>query len=153
MNTPEVKERPILFFIGVLLLLLGLYGTLKTVVNLVVFDRYPQEGVYKLPFTQPEYYAPAQREQDCASNYAYMPQMYYDVNGTVRPATAAELESEVLYKAQQEVSEQNCVTGVEEARKMAMVNDISQSLIFLLLAVGILTFGRVFRKVFLNIKI
>ncbi len=149
----EIKDRPIMFFIGVLLLLVGLYGTLKTVVNLVVFERYPLNGVYEIPFSAPDPYGTTQREQDCEFNYSYIPVSYYDADGYIRGASETERAADETYKAQQEINKQTCIEGVKEARKESMVNDISQSLIFLLLAMGMLTFGRVFRKTFLNIKI
>jgi hypothetical protein len=137
-------NRPILSFIGVVLLLLGLYGAFRTLVNLIAFERYPQEAVFSLSSFQSDY---TQREEDCATTYAYSLPIYYQSdNVTPRKATAEEAKSDAAYAAQQEQNKENCVTGLQEIRKAAMVSDISHSIIFLLLALGVLFHNRIFKK-------
>jgi len=153
MTAHEGKDRPILFFIGLVLLLVGLYGSLRTVVNLVAFDRYPQQGVFYTPVS-PTNYAPYEREEDCAVNNSYLPPLYYEDDGvTLREPSPTETEADAQYKAQQERYAANCVAGVQESRAATMVNDISQSLIFLLLAIGVLVFSRVFKRFEFTLKI
>lgn len=151
MDAHADKDRPILLFLGLVLLILGIYGSLKTTVNLVAFDAYPQEGVF--PFSQAEY-DPMSREQDCVVNYSYTPPIYYEADGfTMRQAEPAEQEYDETYRKQQELQAQNCVSGVQDARKAALVDDISKSAIFILLAVLVLAYARIFKRILFTIKI
>ncbi len=120
-------------FIGLILVLIGLYATARTTINLVAFEKYPQGGVLPTNFSGvPQYF---QQERDC--NY---PQTYYTADGkTTRPATPEEKENA---KTQQ----QNCLEGVKEGRNQAKINDISQSLLFLFLGAGVLVSRRIFFK-------
>lgn len=73
-----------------------------------------------------------QREQDCL-----YPLTYYEVDGKIRPGTKEEIERDT---AQQQI----CISGVAETRNTAKVNDVSQSLLYLILGAGILVFRRLF---------
>ncbi len=114
------------------MLLVGLYATIRTVVNLTFFEKYPSEGVLTIsPFMAPY----GQREQDCLYS-----QTYYTQDGQkTRPPTAEEKQRE---KEQQSL----CLSGLSEARKNAKVTDITQSATFLLLGTGVL----IGRKKFLS---
>lgn len=117
-------------FIGVILVLIGIYASARTIINFGIFDKYPTEGVLTFNFTgTPPYF---QREEDCL-----YPTTYFTPDGKPRPATKEEKESE-------KVQQKNCVEGVKESRKKAKVNDVSQSLLFLLLGGGVLVSRRIF---------
>lgn len=73
-----------------------------------------------------------QREQDCM-----YPLSYSNMDGTMRPGTKEEIARDT---AQQQI----CVSGVTEARNTAKVNDISQSLLYLILGAGILVCRKLF---------
>lgn len=121
-------------FIGVILLLIGIYGTTRTIVNLKVFEKYPQTGVLSLNLGGygTTYY---QREEECT-----YPRTYYTMDGLkVRPPTPQE-------KEQEKTDIRNCLTGVFEARQSAKINDISQSFLFLFLGIGVLVTRRIFFK-------
>ncbi len=129
----DSKTNTWITFIGVILLLIGIYASVRTVINLKAFERYPQEGVVSFSFGgQPAYY---QREEDCS-----YPRTYYDVTGQkTRPPTDEE-------KEQEKRDQKNCLSSVKDARERAKVNDISQSLLFLFLGVGVLTTRKIFFK-------
>lgn len=130
----ESKTNTWITFIGVILVLIGIYGSVRTIVNLKAFERYPQEGVLNFTLGMMQTYYP-QREEDCS-----YPRTYYEANGQkTRSATDEE-------KAQEKRDEKNCLTGVKEARERAKVNDISQSLLFLFLGVGVLVSRKIFFK-------
>ena len=100
---------------------------------MTAFDKYPSVGVYSFSFfggSQSMMYT--QREQDCL-----YPLAYYNPDGTIRAGTKDEIARDT---AQQQI----CVSGVTEARNIAKVNDISQSLLYLILGAGILVSRRLF---------
>ncbi|QQG44156.1 MAG: hypothetical protein HYW86_04845 [Candidatus Roizmanbacteria bacterium] len=118
-------------FIGVVLLLIGIYASVKTVVNLTLFEKYPQTGVLSINFFgAPTYY---QREQDCL-----YPQTYYTPDG--QKTRQPNEEEKTREKNQQKI----CVEGVKEQRQTAKINDISQSLLFLFLGAGVLAARKIF---------
>lgn len=120
-------------FIGVILLLLGIYGSVRTVINMYAFEKYPQGGVLSINLSgQPPYY---QKESDCS----YPPSPMYDAAGKPLPITPEQAKIDAQNKA-------NCLAGVQDAREQAKVNDISQSLLFLFLGVGVLVSHRFFIK-------
>ena len=119
--------RSWIIFISVVLILLGTYGLLRTVINTLVFEKYPTSGVIHLEILSqaPTYNA---RESDCY----YYPQAQppsYDSNGNpIFP------QEDPNTKLQQE----NCIKGQAEDRYFAKVNDISKSALFLFLGIGLL---------------
>lgn len=129
----ESKANTWITFIGVVLLLIGVYATVRTAINLKLFDKYPQTGVLVFNFGgQPIY---SQREEDC-----FMPRIYYKVDAqTVRPSTPEE-------KEQEKRDQKSCLSSVSESRNTAKVNDISQSLLFLFLGIGVLATRKIFFK-------
>lgn len=113
-----------ILFIGVVLLILGIFGTLRTAINISVLDKYPTAGVLNInPFVTVPTYMP--RESDCY----YLSAPIYDPSGNPIPGQ----------DAQSLTQQENCLKGIEEDRKNAKVNDISRSLLFLLLGIGILS--------------
>lgn len=134
MQITSKTVSPWILLIGLILLITGLYGAGRSVVNMTMFDKYPTTGVYSFSFfngcQQPVY---QQREQDCL-----YPLTYYKTDGiTLREPTEGELQRDT---AQQQI----CVGGVTEARDAAKVNDISQSLLYLVLGAGILVSRKLF---------
>jgi hypothetical protein len=150
----EIKDRPVLLFIGVILLLIGVYFSLRTIINFAAFEHYPQTGVdLSMPWKE---YAPVgyQREEDCEVSYIYTPSLYYRADGvTPRPATKEETELVEQQKQQYELQKQSCIAGVVEMRNVAKINDISQSLIFLLLGGAVLLYRRLFKAGLLRINL
>jgi hypothetical protein len=124
----ESRVYPWITFIAIVLLLLGIFGTARTVINMVAFDKYPSTGVYAFSFMMPGFYG--QREQDCT-----YPQTYFTPDGKPRTPSKEEKEQEKIIK-------QNCLDGVREAREQAKVNDVSQSMLFLTLGIGLLVTRR-----------
>lgn len=120
-------------FIGLMLVLIGLYASARTGVNLFAFEKYPQGGVLSFSFGgMPAPYF--QQEKDCG-----YPMTYFDNAGKVRQGTPEEKSNEKMQK-------QQCIDSVIEARNQAKINDISQSLLFLFLGVGVLVTRKIFFK-------
>lgn len=122
MQKSSPTEHKFAYFVSVLALifvLLGIYGSARTVLNFSLFEKYPTGGV--LSFNN--YYG--EREEDCS-----YPMPYFDMEG--KPRTATEDEARMAAE-QKEV----CLTRVAKARETAKVNDISVSLFYLFLGVGI----------------
>lgn len=128
------SKTPMWFtFIGLMLVLLGLYSSARTAVNLFAFEKYPQGGVLSFNIgNMPIPYF--QQEKDC--NY---PRTYYNNDGRIRSATPEE-------KTDEQNQKQQCLDSVKESRNQAKINDISQSLLFLFLGVGVLVTRKVFFK-------
>lgn len=115
-------------FIGLVFLLLGIYATIRTVVNIALFEKYPTTGVVTFNLSGLPPYFP--REQDCY--YPFTPQpVPVDPSLSESPSTGDA-------KSQQDQQQKICLEGVKEARDMVKVNDITQSALFLFLGVGIL---------------
>ncbi|HEY4512072.1 MAG TPA: hypothetical protein VJH63_00215 [Candidatus Paceibacterota bacterium] len=156
---PNKRSSQWMVFIGVVLLLFGIYGLARTCINIFAFEKYPQEGVYPpFPFFQSAAQIPyyAGREEDCIANYVYYPTPYLSypglphdiVNSPDAPPlpSAEELKkNEELVKIQNEMQKQNCLSGIKEAREKARVNDLSQSVLFLFLGAGVLIARRIFK--------
>lgn len=124
-------------FIGFVLFLIGMYASVRTIINIFSFDKYPQEGVLAFNLFNMGMMPYAQREQDCLLN----PIIYYEENNkTPRLRTSEEA-------AQDELNKINCLSGIKESRDKAKTNDISQSLLFLFLGIGILSFKKIFRNI------
>lgn len=141
MEEVNKKQSQWLTFIGIVLLLAGAYGLLRTTINLVAFEKYPQEGVYPpLPFIQagyPPYYG---REGDCLVNN--VPYPVYGPNGTIVKQTE---EEKAEQKRQLELQKENCLQSVRESRDKAKINDFSQSFLLLFLGAGVLAARRIFK--------
>lgn len=128
MEKKQSKTHPFISLLGLLLLLLGVYMTVRTCTNFIFFKKYPTTGVMPvMPFYgggMPY----SQREDDC---YMYYPQTYFKPDGLPRTATIDE-------KKMEEQQKKSCLSGVEQARETAKVNDISSSLLFVFLGLGVL---------------
>jgi hypothetical protein len=129
----ESRVNSWITFIGVMLLLLGIYGSVRTVINMYAFDKYPQGGVLSINLSgQPPYF---QKETDCN----YPPTPSYAPDGKMIPPSAEQAKIDAQNKA-------NCLASVKDTREQAKVNDISQSLLFLFLGIGVLVSRRFFFK-------
>ena len=134
MQITSKTVSPWISLIGLVMLIMGLYGAGRTATNMTMFDKYPTVGVYSFSFfgssQMPVY---TQREQDCL-----YPITYYKTDGiTLRSGSKEEIARDT---AQQQI----CVSGVTEARNNAKINDISQSLLYLVLGAGILLSRKLF---------
>lgn len=117
------SENKFSYFVSVLALvffLLGSYSSIRTVANLYLFEKYPNGGVLSFNGNF------MQREEDCQS-YAMT---YFDENGKSRVATEDEKK---IADDQKEL----CLNSVAKSRENAKVNDISVSLFYLFLGIGI----------------
>jgi hypothetical protein len=125
MQKTQSLENKVSYFVGVLALifsLLGVFGSVRTLTNIYLFEKYPNGGV--LSFNNNF----MQREEDCQS---YMgPMSYFDDKGQTRPATEDE-------KKLADEQKQICLSSVAKSRENAKINDISISLFYLFLGVGI----------------
>ncbi len=122
---PKTKslENKLSYFVGALaliFLLLGIFGTVRTITNFYLFEKYPNGGV--LSFNNNF----MQREEDCQS----YPMSYFDNKGQTRPATQDE-------KKMADEQKQICLSSVAKSRENAKINDISISLFYLFLGTGI----------------
>lgn len=118
-------ENKFSYFVGVLalvFLLLGVFGSVRTLTNVYLFEKYPNGGV--LSFNNNF----MQREEDCQSYSGTM--SYFDDKGQTRPATEDE-------KKMADEQRQICLSSVAKSRETAKVNDISISLFCLFLGAGI----------------
>lgn len=117
-------------FIGFLLVLLGVYGSVRTAINLVLFEKYPSAGVYSFNFMGVPYYQ--QREEDCENiSLGYPPPV--DISTGISGKF-----SEGQMKNEQEKQKMLCLSSVRESRSQAKINDISQSILFLFLGAGVM---------------
>lgn len=115
-------------FIAIILILMGVYGSIRTAINLIFFEKYPQSGVLTLNFSGIPLYP--QREEDCDLSLM----TYDDVSReNLQPADIKERER------------QSCLKGVVEARENAKINDISQSSLLLFLGIGLLISKKIFK--------
>lgn len=116
-------------FIGLLLLLIGIYATVRTAINLAVFEKYPLGGALSINFSGgPAFYGP--REEDCLL-MPPAPYLYEEGN-------SLSSSEEAMVKQKEKEQQQSCINSAKEARDQAKVNDISQSLLFLFLGAGVL---------------
>ena len=111
------KTRGWVFFIGLVLFLIGIYASVRTVVNLVAFQKYPQGGVLSINFpgVQPIYPSIGQTEESC--------DISYDPNAP-----------SIMVEGQKK----GCKLSVKQARQDAKVADISNSLFYLFIGGSIL---------------
>jgi len=132
MEEKKSKTNSFISLLGLLLLLLGIYMAVRTGTNLIFFKKYPTTGVMPVtPFFGGMPYS--QREEDCMMSY---PQTYFKENGQPRAATKED-------KKMEEQQKNLCISGVVQAREAAKINDISTSLLFVFLGLGVLI-GRKF---------
>lgn len=131
MEKRQSKANTFVSLLGLLLLLLGIYMTVRTGINLVYFKKYPTTGVMSFitPFGMPY----SQREEDCM----FYPQTYFKPDGQPRTATKEE-------KKMEEQQKNVCISGVVQTREATKINDISSSLLFLFLGLGVLIGKRYF---------
>lgn len=118
------KKYSFVTFISVILLLTGFFTTLRTLVNLTMFKKYPTIGVLTINIFGLAPYS--QREEDC-----FYPQQYFNPDGIPRSASEEEKKNE-------EKQQQLCLSAIKEARESAKINDISLSLLLLFLGGGTL---------------
>jgi len=137
MKQKEVKQTKTNAFIsllGLLLLLLGIYMSVRTGINLAFFKKYPTTGVISIGSAFFGGMPYSQREEDCMMSY---PQTYFNDKGQPRPATGED-------KKMEEQQKKLCVSGVIEGREATKINDISSSFLFVFLGAGVLIGKRYF---------
>ncbi len=118
--------------IAVLIIFIGLYSSAKTAVNFLFFKKYPTTGVLTFNFTGSSPYG--QREEDC-----YYPQSYTTQDGKQRAPTEEEKTND---KKQKEI----CLSGILSSRQESKINDVSLSILLLVLGWGLLFSRKYFFK-------
>ena len=108
--------------IGSIVLLVGLYCSIKIGVNSIIFDRYPTTGVLQIA-SFPMY---SQREEDCDFSTPY-----YSYEGKPRSATEAEVKIETEQA-------ERCMSSIQETRRVSFIQDIGTAAFFLFMGIGIL---------------
>lgn len=115
-------------FIGLVFLLIGMYGMVRTAINFLVLPKYPTAGVLSFDvFGSNPNVEFAQKETDC-----FYPRAFYDDAGTTRDPNENELTQVIR-------EQDHCVANIDETRANTKVNDISVSAFFLTLGAGVLT--------------
>ena len=134
MKTQVSDKKPHVWitFIGFILFLIGIYGSVRTSVNFLAFSRYPSQGVFNMMGVP--MYGPS--EQDCI-NTMYSPPYPLD-SGKISE------EDRQMMKEQEKKQMDSCLNSVMQAREQAKVNDVSQSLLLLLLGGGTLVVRKYF---------
>lgn len=120
----QVNLGSFVTFVAAILLLIGIYTSIRTAINLAAYDKYPTVGVLSLNFFgMPPY---MQREEDC-----FNPIPYYTNDGKFRQATNEEKEME-------KNNQRFCVNSINAGRESTKSNDINTSLFFLFIGTGLL---------------
>ncbi len=127
------KLHDIVSVIGLFCLVIGLYASLRLVINLFAYQNYPTNGV--LP-TLPGTYVYTQTEADCQ---LISSQTMFDINGQPRQTT--DIETKQLKE-----QVQSCLSSIEVAREQAKTNDINLATFFLFIGVSLLVLKRFFLK-------
>lgn len=117
-------------FVSVVLLLLGIYGSARTLINLYAYEKYPPQGVFSMPFMGGPYYGP--NENDCLM----MPPPIGD------PTLVGMSAQEKKDYAQN--MKDSCLLSAKQARDNAKTSDVSQSMLFLFMGAGILVAKKFF---------
>ncbi len=127
-SSPAVDK--VIVFSGLLSLMIGLYASARIYINMYVLEKYPSSGVLNTT-SYPTY---GQREEDCVFTNPY-----FSSEGQIRPAS----EAEVNIEADQQ---KRCIDSVQETRRAAKVEDMSQAAFFLFLGLGILISKKLFLR-------
>jgi len=131
-NGPAVTVRfnSVIMFLGLVILLIGIFASARTIINFSAFGKYPTTGVLNLsPFGFPLLSA---REEDCIQVGA---STYFTQDNKPRPPTDDE-------KISEKRNYNSCVGSVIQSREAAKANDISLSLLLLILGSGLLISNR-----------
>jgi hypothetical protein len=127
-----------MFFIGVLMLLMGVYGLLRMIHISARSVPYPAQGVFpsNILFSNNQFFNTYSRESECEP----LPQLYYDygLDGKTTPRTPTEEE-----KMNEERQMSRCINGFEEDRAKQRQRDKNQAIFLVFLGVG-LVFSRRF---------
>lgn len=122
-----------MFFIGILLFLMGLYGVIRIIHISVRGVPYPQQGVLPTTILTPaENTFFAGRESDCRQ----YPQLYFEADvKTPRDLTDAEkrLNEEIMKR---------CIEGFDEERAKTKQYDRNQSAFLIFVGAGLIFFRR-----------
>ena len=136
-EVPMSKVSNWMFFLGLLLLLMGLYGFIRILHVQARSVPYPSAGVLPptvlLPGLGANFYS---RESECEP----YPQIYYDYDSTGKQ-TAREANQEEVKVAQQTTA--RCIAGFEEDRSKQRQRDRNQSAFLSFVGLGLI-FGRRF---------
>jgi len=131
-NQNDKKPNVWITLIGFILLLVGIYGSVRTAVNIVALPKYPSISVFTLGFMG-GFYGP--REEDCVS----MP--FYGID-TINSGKSLTDEEKKNMKEQEKKQQESCISAAVQTRYQTKVNDISQSVLFLFLGGGVLLVRR-----------
>ena len=128
-NQNDKKPNVWITLIGFLLILVGIYGSVRTAVNIVALPKYPSISIFTLG-SMGGFYGP--REEDCLMGMGIFPPYPTEVGKSISE------EDKKLMKEQEKKQQEACINSAIQAREQTKVNDISQSLLFLFLGGGVL---------------
>lgn len=118
MEYNHAQKNQLINFLGIILLLAGIYGLALSTVNTIAFSRYPTEGVYSLSLKGSSY---NKREEDC--------RIIKDL-GKIDNLTE---EKQAAIKSNLDI----CWGGIVQERKKIQIWDFTQSAILFVLGISI----------------
>ena len=167
-NYQKSHLHTLISLIGILFILFGIFAGVRTMINLILFDRYPTAGAIPIyMFSGGMNYGP--REEDCLSyppiqvlpiNYENMPVEKINIqNINLEPIQSSsppvKIDNEKVadkenakkaYEKQQQIqaefSKKSCLASAKAYRDQTKANDISLSLFFLFIGIGLLVSRR-----------
>lgn len=116
-----------MFFLGLLLFLMGLYGFIRILHVSIRSVPYPINGVLPATIITPEVSYNSAHESDCNPDF----RIYTDTSGMPRQPTEAELEQSAKISGR-------CVQGFEEDRAKQKQHDKNQSAFLVFTGLGLI---------------
>lgn len=120
------KVQSWFLFVGVIMLLIGIYATLRTGINLFAYKNYPSGGVIPLNFSGMPFYS--QNEEDCYNLPPIMTDRSVQEDGS----------SALSVQEQRQLDIKSCLTSITKERDNSKTNDIAQSSLFLFMGLGLI---------------
>jgi hypothetical protein len=128
-------------FIGMMFVLVGLYASVRTIINFTTFNKYPTNGVLAVNlFGMPFYGGP--NEADCE----IMPLDPYSYPARLGPDGEVSSVSAKTIETQTETQKKSCIAMAMRSREEARASDVNTSAFFLFIGLGVLGSSRVFLK-------
>lgn len=129
-NKNNSWPEKVINFLGWLILLVGIYATIKTSFNFFYYKKYPVDPVIGPGFFYPKY------EEECYEQNNYP---FFDEKGKPRKPS---LEEERLRKE----NIKNCIKKIDKQREQTKQNDVWISFMLVFLGGGILYTKRFYLK-------
>lgn len=122
----DSKANQWLAFVGAVLLVAGIYGGIRTIINFAAFDKYPVGSVLPLGDVNIFGALSYQNETEC-----YYTPTFTDSQDNPRQATEAEV-------SQAKTDESRCLDQVAAARQKAKVDDSTKSVLLIGLGLALI---------------